>query len=163
MKSKLVHLSDLSGKMASIYSILTDAKKGTFFDHFIGEHAEKHTPELMNIAGRLRRIGKEDSALACFFKLDEGLDWDDLVCALYDVPDKHLRLYCIRLHETIIIVGNGGHKNVRAWQDDSKLAREVHEMMHYSKIIRTKLNNGSLRISPDGLKLEGELLLINNQ
>jgi hypothetical protein len=91
--------------------------------------------------------------------LDEGLEWDDLVCALYDIPDKHLRLYCIRLDDHILIVGNGGPKDVRAWQDDAKLRREVTEMIHYSKIIRTKLNDGSLKISADGLKFEGDLML----
>jgi hypothetical protein len=91
--------------------------------------------------------------------MDEGLQTDDLVCALFDLPDKNLRLYCIRLYKHIVIVGNGGPKNVRAWQDDVKLSREVHEMMHYSKIIRTKLNNGELFFSEDGLRFGGNLIL----
>jgi hypothetical protein len=48
---------------------------------------------------------------------------------------------------------------VRAWQDDPKLTREVTEMMYYSRIIRDKLKEGSLRISPDRVKLEGDLML----
>jgi hypothetical protein len=109
--------------------------------------------------GRLRSIGNTVGAIESFFKLDEGLEWNDLVCALYDIPDRHLRLYCIRLNESIVIVGNGGPKDVRAWQDDPKLEREVNEMMHYSKIIHTKLDSGTLRIAANGLRLEGDLLL----
>jgi hypothetical protein len=159
VKSKLVYLTNLSGSKASIYSILTEARTGTFLDHFIEEHRKDFMQDLISIMGRLRSMGNTVGAIDSFFKLDEGLEWNDLVCAVYDIPDKHLRLYCIRLNEQIIIAGNGGPKNVRAWQDDPRLKREVHEMMHYSKIIRVKLNDGTLKIAANGLRLEGNLLL----
>ena len=149
----------MSGDKASIYSILTEASKVPFLDHFILEHRDEFMQDLISIMGRLKSIGNTVGAIETYFKLDEGLQWDDLVCALYDLPDRNLRLYCIRLNEKIIITGNGGPKNVRAWQDDSKLSREVHEMMHYSKIIRKKLEDSSLRISDNGLKFEGDLIL----
>lgn len=159
MKSKLVYLTNLSGAKASIYSILTETRKGTFLDHFIEEHRKDFMQDMISILGRLRSMGNTVGAIDPFFKLDEGLEWNDLVCAVYDIPDKHLRLYCIRLNESIVIAGNGGPKNVRAWQHDPRLKRAVYEMMHYSKIIRTRLNEGTLRIAANGLKLEGNLLL----
>ncbi|MET7000098.1 hypothetical protein [Chitinophaga defluvii] len=159
MKSKLVYLTKLSGDKASIYSIVTAASKAPFLDHFIQEHQEAFTQDLLSIIGRLRSMSNTVGALEIYFKLDEGLEWNDLVCALYDIPDKHLRLYCIRLSEQIVVVGNGGPKNVRAWQEDPKLSREVSEMMHYSRIIRKKLEDNSLRVSKDGLKFEGDLIL----
>ena len=159
MKSKLVYLTKLSGDKASIYSILTENEKGTFLDHFIAAFSKDFMQDLLSIIGRLKSMGSTVGAIESFFKLDEGLEWNDLVCAVYDIPDKHLRLYCIRLTENIVIAGNGGPKNVRAWQEDPTLKREVYEMMHYSKIIRTKLNNGTLRIAANGLRLEGDLLL----
>jgi hypothetical protein len=131
----------------------------TFLDQFISEHREEFTQDLINLMGRLKSIGNTVGAIETYFKLDEGLVWNDLVCALYDLPDKHLRLYCIRLDEKIIIVGNGGPKNVRAWQDDIKLSRELKEMMHYSKIIHARLKEDSLRISLNGLKFEGDLMI----
>jgi len=121
---------DLSGNKSSIYSIVTEAGKMTFFDQFIARHKDGFIQDLMNVIGRLRSIGNITGAVETYFKLDEGLEWNDLVCAFYDIPDKHLRLYCIRLNDNIIILGNGGPKNVRAWQDDPKLTRAVTEMMH---------------------------------
>jgi DNA-binding protein Fis len=159
VKSKLVYFKHLSGDKASVYSIVSEESKSPLLDHFISTYKSNYTQDLISIVGRLKSIGNSVGALETYFKHDEGLEWDDLVCALYDIPDKHLRLYCIRLSEHIIVVGNGGPKNVRAWQDDTKLSREVNEMMHYSKIIRTKLKDGSLRISEDGLKFEGDLML----
>lgn len=158
MKSKLVYLSKFSGEKASVYSIITEDRKGSFFNHFVEEYNEEYFQDVLSIISTLREIGL-NGAKAGYFKMDEGLEYDDLVCALYDIPDRSLRLYCIRLFDKIVIVGNGGPKNVRAWQDDPKISREVHEMMHYSKIIRTKLNNGCLQFSTDGKKFEGNLLL----
>lgn len=161
MKSKLVCLTNLSGKKASVYSIVTEESQYAFLDRFVMEYQKEFFQDLLSIMGRLRSIGNITGAVSTYFKLDEGLEWDDQVCALYDIPDKHLRLYCIRLSEQIIVVGGGGPKNVRAWQDDPRLAREVNEMMHYSKIIRTRLKDNTLRISLNRLKLEGDLLLIH--
>lgn len=138
---------------------MTADSKAPFLDHFIKEHKEAFTQDLLSIISRLKSMGNTVGALEPYFKLDEGLAWNDLVCALYDIPDKHLRLYCIRLSEQIVIVGSGGPKNVRAWQEDPKLSREVSEMMHYSRIIRKKLEDNSLRISENDLKFEGDLML----
>lgn len=159
MKSKLIYLTRLSGDKASIYSIVTEDSKVPFIDRFIEEHKEEFTQDLLSIMSRLKSMGNAVGALDIYFKLDEGLEWNDLVCAVYDIPDKHLRLYCIRLNEKIVVIGNGGPKNVRAWQDDPKLSREVHEMMQYSRIIRKKLEDGTLRISENGLRFEGDLML----
>lgn len=160
MKSKLVYLTNLSGKKASVYSIVTSESQHAFLDRFIMEYQKEFFQDLLSIVARLRSIGHVTGAVSTYFKLDEGLEWNDQVCALYDIPDRHLRLYCIRLSEQIVIVGNGGPKNVRAWQDDPRLAREVTEMMHYSGIIRTRLKDNTLRISLNRLKLEGDLILI---
>lgn len=159
MKSKLVRLQRLSGDKASIYSIVTENSELPFLDHFIQEHLEIFSQDLISIVSRLKSIGNTVGALDIYFKLDEGLKWNDLVCALFDIPDKNLRLYCIRLNEKIVVVGNGGPKNVRTWQEDPKLHKEVHEMMHYSSIIRKKIADGSLRISSNGLRFEGDLML----
>lgn len=115
MKSKLVRLQRLSGDKASIYSIVTENSELPFLDHFIQEHLEIFSQDLISIVSRLKSIGNTVGALDIYFKLDEGLKWNDLVCALFDIPDKNLRLYCIRLNEKIVVVGNGGPKNVRTW------------------------------------------------
>ena len=39
------------------------------------------------------------------------------------------------------------------------MGNAVHEMMQYSGIIRKKLEDGTLRISENGLRFEGDLML----
>ncbi|SFD47062.1 hypothetical protein SAMN05518672_10276 [Chitinophaga sp. CF118] len=162
MKSKLVTLENFSGSKATIYSILEQGHGNEafmHFDRFINNHKKDNLAEVLDIHRRLKSIGNITGCNINFFKQDEGLNADDLVCALYDVPKKHLRLYCIRLSDKIVIIGGGGPKNTRTWQQDALLTKEVHSMMHISGIIRAKLKTGDLCISSLGLKLEGDLHL----
>ncbi|MBN8720077.1 MAG: hypothetical protein J0H85_11570 [Sediminibacterium magnilacihabitans] len=111
----------------------------------------------MDIVRRLNSLGKETGCTENFFKLDEGLNPDDMVCALYDVPEINLRLYCIRLDDQLTILGDGGPKATRTWQEDANLKKEVHAMMDVSMVLRTKLKNGTIKRSANGLRLDGDL------
>jgi hypothetical protein len=160
VRSKLKLLETYSGEIASLYTVMVDGPNGTIttkLEQFYEKYRDKYPTDLMNIVRRLKSLGNTTGCTENFFKLDEGLEPDDLVCALYDIPDINLRLYCIRLSEQITILGDGGPKTTRTWQEDKNLEREVNEMMNVSKIIRTKIKNGDLRISADGLRLEGDL------
>jgi len=159
VRSKLRWIEPYSGKMASLYSVMVETPSGvtTKFDQFLEKYRDKYPAQLMDIVRRLISLGNKTGCTENFFKLDEGLDPDDLVCALYDVPEFAMRLYCIRLSDQIVILGDGGPKTTRTWQEDRNLEREVHSMMDVSKIIRTKLKNGDLNMSADGLHLEGDL------
>lgn len=146
--------------MASLYTVMFDTPGGTItskFDQFIEKYRSTYPAELMDIVRRLTSLGNTTGCTEHFFKLDEGLEADDLVCALYDVPEINLRLYCIRLSDQITVLGDGGPKTTRTWQEDRNLQKEVHAMMDVSRIIRAKIKKGDLRISADGLRLEGDL------
>lgn len=105
-------------------------------------------------------MANKTSALEVFFKLNEGLDADDKVAALYDVPDREMRLYCIRISEKIVILGGGAPKYVRAWQHDLKLRNAVEEMMFISRLVHDKIDSGELYFSEDDLFFKGNLFLI---
>ena len=142
MRSKLRLLETYSGEMASLYTVMVDAPGGaitTKLDQFFEKYQHTYLTDLMGIVRRLKSLGNTTGCTENFFKLDEGLDPDDLVCALYDVPEINLRLYCIRLSDQITILGDGGPKTTRTWQEDKNLEREVHAMMDVSRIIRAKI------------------------
>ncbi len=162
IKSKLVRLP-LSGSKATIYSVLeirSDGRRSMIFERFITDHQEGYQSEVMDVLRRLQSIGKKTGALPIFFKMNEGLETDDMVCALFDVPDKHLRLYCIRVSEKILILGGGGPKTTRTWQEDPVLRKAVHRMMEISVRLRTKINNGDLTLSGDRLFIAGGNLIL---
>jgi hypothetical protein len=104
---------------------------------------------------RLKTIGTKTGAREQFFKLHEGNPGDG-VCALFDLPDKNLRLYCIRYNTQIIILGGGGIKLVRAFQQDSKLTKENYLLRELSKQITERIKEKDIRFSKDGNDFEGD-------
>lgn len=158
MKSQLVRLSMCSGEMTSTYSILEDDKT-TRFQKFLIEWHKDYEDKLLSFARTLRSISNSTGATDNFFKLNEGLSNEDLVCALYDEPEKEMRLYCIKFSEKILVIGGGGPKpkHIKRWQDDLKLTKEVTFMMDMSEIIRKKLMLGSLSYS------ENEMFFVGNK
>ncbi|MEK6476041.1 hypothetical protein WJR50_00860 [Catalinimonas sp. 4WD22] len=156
MNYRIVELEDLSGDQATIYSIIESDNDDTAFEQFIAEHHTAYENEILDIVNRIDSIGKVVGARDHFFKHNEGKP-GDLVCALYDKPGRHLRLYCIRFGSVAIILGGGGPKNTRSWQEDEKLSQEVRKMMKVSEDIANRLRDGSLYWTEDGMELIGDL------
>ena len=43
-----------------------------------------------------------------------------------------------------MVLGDGGEKNVRAWQDDPQLSKSAKEMMQISEILTEAIRDGEL-------------------
>lgn len=158
MEYELVKLESLSGNKASVYTIYLNEEDETLFDIFLNENKNSFLDELKDITQRLIIIGKETGAREQFFKLKEGKPGDG-VCALYDNPDKNLRLYCIRYGTLIVVLGGGGEKpkHMKALQDSEKLTDENYFLRQVSKHIKQKMLDKEIRFSDDGLDFEGDL------
>lgn len=158
MEYELIKLDRLSGSETSIYTILLNDENKTLFDIFLNENKYSSIDELKNITQRLRVIGNETGAREQYFKLKEGKPGDG-VCALYDNPDKNLRLYCIRYGTLIVILGGGGSKpkNIKALQESKKLTDENYFLRQVSEHIRQKMKDKEIRFSDDELDFEGDL------
>lgn len=75
----------------------------------------------------------------------------DRVCAL-PVTKSKLRLYCIRLSDKILIVGNGGVKNGKTYQENPELNGYVVDLQKFDKLIDNELKNGSISIEETAIK-----------
>lgn len=156
MRYEIVEL-DLSGKAASIYSIIPEGQKVSLFRQFLIEWKDLYPDEVDNIVTRVKLMGENIGARETFFRHNEGRPGDG-VCAFFDIPRAKLRLYCIRYGTTAIILGGGAPKNVRAWQDDPKLTKEAKKMIAYAQDINNRLKpNGDLKWSDNGVELIGNL------
>lgn len=125
MSYRLVKVEPLSGKCSSIYSIIENDDEATSLEQFLADNIVSFKSETENILMRLKTIGHKTGARESFFKTFEGKPGDG-VCALYDEPGSHLRLYCIRFANQLVVVGSGGHKpkSIRTLQEDEKLKNE---------------------------------------
>ena len=162
MKYKIVKLSKLSGDEASIYSIYLPDHNKTLFDIFVEENKISFKSELKSIFQRLRIIGHETGAREQYFKLYEGEPGDG-VCALYDTPNRSLRLYCIRYGSLLIIVGGGGIKQSKTLQEDEKLKHENHLLRQIVKDIKSKMELGEIEFTDDGTGFFGNLKFTDNE
>lgn len=74
----------------------------------------------------------------------EGKMRDD-VCALPVVSGK-LRLYCLRLSDSILIAGGGGRKTTKTYDEDSNLNGYVISLQKLDELIKVELKKGNIVI-----------------
>lgn len=158
MNYKLVKIVELSGNKASVYSLYTENEKCTLFEKFMREYSISFKSETIDILKRLKSIASKEGAREQYFKTREGKP-GDLVCALYDRPNSQLRLYCIRLGGSLIILGSGGHKpkTIRALQSDPKLSSENSLMIKLSGELLHRVRSKEILYVNDYMDLEGDL------
>jgi len=152
----LEKIASLSGRMASVYTVVLASDSTSMLEEFVEIYASQYPDEVDNILMRLRAIGHKVGARRQYFKENEGR-YDDMVCALYDEPEKQLRLYCIRIGSDFIIIGGGGPKQTRTWQEDTNLSFHVNAMMAVSAGLTKKLHNRDLVWISGGMDLDGNL------
>ncbi len=161
MNYEIVTLEEFSGCRASIFSILPEDTELTLFDNFVEEFSVEFKDEIVSIADLLQDMGNKYGIRENFVKLNEGKP-DDGIIALYDNPDKHLRLYGIRFGSGILILGSGGEKKTRTWQQDQKLTNAMEALMQISSKITKRIQNKEITFSADGTYIQGKLNFYNN-
>ncbi len=156
MKSKLVKIKQFSGNKATIYAVWFEDIQKTSFELFLSENKNVFKSELNDIITRLKNIGNATGAREQFFKHYEGIPGDG-VCALFDIPGKKLRLYCIRYGTSIVIVGSGSYKGVQKLQQSKKLNDENENLRNLSAKITKRIKEGEIWFTDDYMELEGNL------
>lgn len=164
MYYEIVELEPYSGNQSKVYSIIPKGETETLFEKFVGEYEGTFKDEVTDILKRVYQVGHTTGARDSFFKSHEGKH-GDFVCALFDIPEKNLRVYCMRFGMIAVILGGGAHKpkSVKSWQQDEKLSEAANEMIDYAKDITSRLDKGDLYWSQDKTELEGNLKNYDNE
>ena len=69
----------------------------------------------------------------------------DGVCAL-PVYKSGLRLYCLRLSDSVLIVGNGGVKDTKTYQENEDLNGYVISLQKLDALLKADIKKGIVRI-----------------
>lgn len=131
-------------EMTALYSISFEKDGTTEFEKFVQtfeRDAELNT-DYHRIIAALRAI-LDQGALERFFRPEGRLN--DHVGAL-PLEGGRLRLYCLRISQQIIILGNGGIKTTRTYDEDRKLLGYVMDLQRFEKILNEEIRRGSIRI-----------------
>ena len=133
-----------SNDLVSLYSICFDNAEESEFENFLNKFKEESTlnKDFQTILVALAKI-IERGALERFFRM-EGKMNDD-VCAL-SLDAHKLRLYCLRISDQILILGNGGVKDTRTYQEDETLSGYVMDLQKFDKLLKQAQKKGNIII-----------------
>ncbi|MCD8385298.1 MAG: type II toxin-antitoxin system RelE/ParE family toxin [Bacteroidales bacterium] len=79
--------------------------------------------------------------------------WSDRVCAL-PVYRSKLRLYCVRISDKIIVLGNGGVKKTQKYQEDDELRGYVVTLQTFDRLLKEGVANGSITVTENTIETD---------
>lgn len=135
------------GRKASLYSVLIEGETETEFDKFLSNPEVSFHPKRDELLAQIDEIIDRYGCQERFFK--EESSYFDSVAALWK---GNLRLYCCRHGSIILILGSGGIKTTRTYQEDANLNESVELMAAVSRLIDERIRTRELYISGDTLK-----------
>lgn len=98
----------------------------------------------------IKRIAKT-GALERYFRPEGKMN--DSVVAL-PVTSSKLRLYCLRLSDKILVLGNGGVKTSQRYEDDTLLNGYVMTLQKFEKLLRQEFANGNVMITESTIETD---------
>lgn len=112
-----------------MFSICFDGNEESEFERFLNEFKDNATfnKDFNVILLALSKI-IDKGALERFFR-NEGKISDNVKALAID--SHKLRLYCLRISDQILILGNGGVKTTRTYQEDDKLSGYVMDLQTF--------------------------------
>ncbi len=129
----------------TIYTIQFASESETEYERFYSKFIAdaKLNQDLLRIVQLVDKIADE-GALERFFR-PEGKMRDSVV-ALPLLRSK-LRLYCLRLSDQILILGNGGIKNSRTYEEDDSLRGYVLTLQKFEELLKEGQRDGTVTIT----------------
>ena len=127
-----------------MFSICFDGSEESEFEKFLNEFKDNATynRDFNVILLALSKI-IDKGALERFFR-NEGRMNDNVKALAID--SRKLRLYCLRISDQILILGNGGVKASRTYQEDSKLSGYVMDLQSFDKVLLKAQKSGKVTI-----------------
>lgn len=127
-----------------MFSICFDGNEESEFEKFLNEFKDNATynKDFNIILLALSKI-IDKGALERFFR-NEG-KMSDNVKAL-SINSRKLRLYCLRISNQILILGNGDVKNTRTYQENEKLSGYVMDLQTFDKVLLKAQRAGRITI-----------------
>lgn len=77
----------------------------------------------------------------------------DSVVALPILKSK-LRLYCLRLTDKILVLGNGDVKNSQTYEEDATLQGYVMDLQKFENLLKQEMRSGNVEITEKEIKTD---------
>ncbi len=134
-----------SSENCTMYTIQFLSDDKSEFEKFISKFREdaEFNPDFQAIMRFVEQI-LSNGALERYFRREGKVA--DSVVALPVLKSK-LRLYCLRLTDKILILGNGGIKKSRTYQEDDTLQGYVIDLQKFEHLLRQEVSLGNVEIT----------------
>lgn len=131
-------------KNCTLYTIQFMTESDSEFERFYKKFINDATlnEDLLRIVSFINKIA-DRGALERYFRPEGKMK--DRVVAL-PVTRSKLRLYCLRLSDRILILGNGGKKISRTYEDNPELSGYVINLQNFDKLIKEGVKDGTISI-----------------
>lgn len=140
------------GVNCTIYTLQFLRDVESEFEKFVTKFREdaEYSEDFSRIAAFITRIAKS-GALERYFRPEGKMN--DSVVAL-PVTSSKLRLYCLRLSDKILVLGNGGVKTSQRYEDDTLLNGYVMTLQKFEKLLRQEVDNGNVNITESTIETD---------
>lgn len=134
-----------NGDSCTMYTIHFLADDKSEFEKFVEKFRQdaelnKDFQAIMRFVEQILSSG----ALERYFRREGKMN--DSVVALPVLKSK-LRLYCLRLTDKILILGNGDVKNSRTYQENNTLQGYVIDLQKFEQLLRQEVCSGNVKIT----------------
>lgn len=134
-----------SGSKCTMYTIQFLSDEKSEFEKFIYKFRNdaELNPDFQAIMRFVEQI-LSNGALERYFRREGKAS--DSVAALPVLKSK-LRLYCLRLSDKILILGNGDVKNKRTYQEDDTLQGYVINLQKFEQLLKQEARSGNVIVT----------------
>ena len=145
------------GNRCTLYSIQFTSEDESEYERFYSKFIEdaKLNRDLLRIVQLVDKIA-EEGALERLFR-PEGKMMDSVVAL--PVLSSKLRLYCLRLSDGILILGNGGVKQSRTYEEDDSLRGYVLTLQKFEELLKEGQRDGSVVVTERLIKTDKTFVL----
>lgn len=122
------------------------------FEKFVAKFRNdaEYSDDFRKIAAFIRKIATL-GAKERFFRQEGKMS--DSVVAL-PVTSSKLRIYCLRLSDKILVLGNGGVKKTQSYEDDPILNGYVMTLQKFEHILKEEVANGNVKITESTIETD---------
>ncbi len=142
-KSTHLELVEQSERV-SLYSISFEMDRTTEFERFLSKFEEQAllNEDYQKILYALSII-LDKGALERYFRPEGKME--DNLCAL-PIESGKIRLFCLRISDEILILGNGDIKNTPKYEDDAKLLGYALDLQKFDLLLKKDIEEGIVTI-----------------
>lgn len=143
MKQAKVNIVDQTD-FVSLYTIIFENSEVSEFEKFMEKFKDNASlqRDYQLILLALDKITSH-GALERNFR-PEGKISDNVVAL--PIEKSRLRLYCLRLTDKVLILGNGGEKNTKTYEESEELKGYVMDLQKFDALLQTYIRKGEIEI-----------------